>query len=250
MKLAKLVRRMKGKGFLFFLFVLLVFSSFVYSAGIVNSRHDLSALWGKGMQTSYNQYNQVCVYCHTPHGGKTEAPLWNRNVNSPGNYILYNSATMDNSPSTVSGISLACLSCHDGTIAVDSLINAPGSGLNWTGANSTYHRKMSTNYTDNLSCSKCHAFEAGYGDSDHRVAYLGTDLSNDHPISMNYPPTSDFKTPDDPNKGWGGSSPSDIKLYAGKVECASCHNVHDPAVVPFLRISNSSSQLCMRCHVK
>lgn len=62
------------------------------------------------------------------------APLWNRALPpSPGNFQNYNSPNFDNLQSGSltpgpKGVSLACLSCHDGVIAFDALINAPGSG--------------------------------------------------------------------------------------------------------------------------
>lgn len=86
---------------------------------------------------------EVCVFCHTPHGGRTDvagggAPLWNRALppSDPsagsGAFQVYNSPNFDNdlggAPAGPKGVSLACLSCHDGVIALDALINAPGSG--------------------------------------------------------------------------------------------------------------------------
>jgi hypothetical protein len=87
---------------------------------------------------------EVCVFCHTPHGGRTDvagggAPLWNRalppttaGTASAGQFEVYTSPNFDNDLGGESagpkGVSLACLSCHDGTIALDALINAPGSG--------------------------------------------------------------------------------------------------------------------------
>jgi hypothetical protein len=59
------------------------------------------------------------------------APLWNRNIPLSSSYTPYGSPNFDASgidPGKPKGVSLACLSCHDGTIAVDALINAPGSG--------------------------------------------------------------------------------------------------------------------------
>ncbi|MEO6486324.1 MAG: cytochrome c3 family protein, partial [Thermoanaerobaculia bacterium] len=41
-----------------------------------------------------------------------------------------------------------------------------------------------------------------------------------------------------------------IPLFAGTMQCASCHNVHDPLNVPFLNISNAASALCTTCHIK
>lgn len=81
---------------------------------------------------------EVCVFCHTPHGGRTDvagggAPLWNRALPSGAGYETYTSPNFDNDQgggtnNGPKGVSLACLSCHDGTIALDALINAPGSG--------------------------------------------------------------------------------------------------------------------------
>ncbi|MBI5195591.1 MAG: hypothetical protein HZA10_04645 [Nitrospirae bacterium] len=242
---------MKTRSLLIALAVCLALASIVYSSSIVNSKHDLSSgfSWAgfNHVPTRYNQFNEVCVYCHTPHSSGTIAPLWNKNTPA-GPYNIYTSSTMD---STVGnppgGISLACLSCHDGVQAVDSIINAPGSGLGVPTTPSANHRRMSVTI-DVTTCAQCHSPSGSA--ADHTTAYLGVDLSDDHPISMTYPATSDFNAPTDAQKGWGGSAANDIKLYGGKVECASCHNVHDPAVVPFLRISNTDSALCTKCHVK
>jgi hypothetical protein len=79
---------------------------------------------------------EVCVFCHTPHGGTrvepdSSAPLWNRMLPGKTGYSMYTqSPNFDGSDIGISprGVSLACLSCHDGTIALDALVNAPNSG--------------------------------------------------------------------------------------------------------------------------
>lgn len=80
---------------------------------------------------------EVCVFCHTPHGGRTDvagggAPLWNRALPPSNQFTTYDSPNFDNDLGAETagpkGVSLACLSCHDGTIALDAMINAPGSG--------------------------------------------------------------------------------------------------------------------------
>ena len=39
--------------------------------------------------------------------------------------------------------------------------------------------------------------------------------------------------------------------YQGQeVECGSCHNPHNTSFPPFLRVSNSGSNLCKTCHIK
>lgn len=205
------------------------------AASVVGSKHDISA----------NSSEQPCVYCHTPHfaSATIAAPLWNRRITNLDAYVMYASPTIDASiASRPSGISLACLSCHDGVSskgaasAVNSfdthnMINKAGSGM---GTNS-YNGK----------CASCHSGTHG---SYSQILQIGADLTNDHPISMTYPTAAQdpaFFVPPDLQKGW-----SDVPLFGGKVECPSCHNVHDPARSPFLRVANSGSALCYKCHNK
>jgi len=261
----KTIRIINKNSVLLLAFCCLFAASVAYSGSIVNSRHDLHyavSTYTFSGDMRLTDYGEVCVYCHTPHGANSgiDVPLWNRNIPTQP-YTLYNSTTMDNPPTSVSGISLGCLSCHDGTIATDEIINAPGSGTNTYDLGGTQyyygvpetqqHYKMDRyDYYDTQRCGICHP---GYPTAhDATASYLTTDLTDDHPISMDYPLTSDFNAPPDSQKGWPGD---DIKLFAGKVECASCHDVHDPGTVsagtkPFLRISNNGSALCKKCHIK
>ncbi len=79
---------------------------------------------------------EICVFCHTPHGANLaangQAPLWNRLLPEDSSYEVYGSPTFDAQDVTGThrpkGVSLACLSCHDGSVAFDSLVNGPGSG--------------------------------------------------------------------------------------------------------------------------
>ncbi|OGT04398.1 MAG: hypothetical protein A2143_07660 [Gallionellales bacterium RBG_16_57_15] len=114
-------------------------SSYTNTGSIANTRHNLSMLvlgaQGAALHNGVrNQYEEVCVYCHTPHGANqtATAPLWNRTIKVT-NYQTYNelgttSLTQDVAD-TPGGASLACLSCHDGQTAIDSIINMPGSGM-------------------------------------------------------------------------------------------------------------------------
>ena len=210
----------------------------LHAASIVGSRHDLSTA----------TTTQVCEFCHTPHHANTNlpSPLWNR-AESTQTFTLYGSPTLDTMVSQPGASSRLCLSCHDGVNA-NTMVN--GFSV------STKHDLVSPpggsrpDMTSYPNCERCHTDIYGGG---RRKLVLGTDLRNDHPVSMNYPTPAqdpDFNPPPDPLKGWGANSPNDVKLYAGGVECGSCHNVHDPANGNFLRKSNSGSALCFTCHRK
>lgn len=206
-------------------------------AGIIGSKHDLSI----------NASVQVCVQCHTPHSASTQdglivAPLWNRRITNLDAFTPYASPTMTEiCPTRPSGISLACLSCHDGT---------GGGAVNGTDQHSVINVPKVNNpangsATDSgAGCLKCHP---GGGQFSRALTVMGgPDLTNDHPISMSYPvANSNYHNPPDVQKGW-----MDVKLFGGKVECPTCHAVHDPTNVPFLRVANGGSTLCLRCHNK
>lgn len=225
---------------------------------IKGSPHDLSAKWGNantGWGTAdfkhggvvFDDLNQICVYCHTPHNANTANGgqlLWNRPL-STASYTLYQSPTFNatmTQPDSQSSSSL-CLSCHDGTIAVDNVLRRP---VTSTGPNGQNLDKMADGAGN---CGNCHtAPQAGQADSAlNRVrhGFLGTDLSNDHPVNMPYDNTLDtgLKTP-------AAVASGGLKLFNGKVQCASCHDPHVYLEKAFLRVSNSGSALCMTCHAK
>jgi hypothetical protein len=222
----------------------------VQAQSVVGSKHDFSS--GSG------DNHEVCVYCHTPHSANTNvpSPLWNRVV-PPKTFDMYTSPTMD-SPCAgwPTGPSIACMGCHDGNLAYTThngnrvgdkhdVVNAPGPG----GIPDT------TTYPN---CERCHQ-EMYHGvTGSWRLGgprrFTGpVNLANDHPISMTYPtPAQDpaFETPPDPQNGWAANGESGLRLYNGKVECPTCHNVHNPTIPPFLRASNANSSVCKTCHIK
>lgn len=112
---------------------------FTNIGSIANTRHNLTQSTATvnptvpavylEMDKARNDYGEVCVYCHTPHAANTTIalPLWNR-TNKATTYNTYNSSTLTQPVSQPGPNSLSCLSCHDGTVAIDSIINMPGSG--------------------------------------------------------------------------------------------------------------------------
>ena len=183
------------------------------------NKHNLSST-GPG---ATHDTTQVCVFCHTPHqpAGTTQEPLWNKAATGEASYGVYGSTTMDSTPLEVVGAGVAstlCMSCHDGTVAVGNMINGPTVTLTPGG---------------NVDAS-------GFITGDPNV---GSDLTNDHPVNMIYADAIDILA------DWN-DPPSTAVLFGGTVQCASCHDVHDDANIPFLVMANTNSALCTDCHVK
>ncbi len=86
-------------------------------------------------------------------------------------------------------------------------------------------------------------------------ALVGTDLSNDHPVSFTYDGALALADlglfdPTNTQSGLGGTITATM-LQGGKVQCASCHDVHNSANLPNLLLkSNAASALCLTCHDK
>jgi predicted CXXCH cytochrome family protein len=254
-------------------------------AGIANTKHNLGSTGGAG-NNKVSDTGEICVFCHTPHAADTTAPapLWNKNLSAMTGYTTYSTAsssTIDGEVLAVGSVSIACLSCHDGSQAMDNIINAPGSGgLDTTGGGANGRA-----YTWSGATVSAQGLM-----QNTTVAMLGKDLSNDHPIGIQYcgggqtsaAPTgackdADFKGPGAglnsatingslvwwvDSTGAGGTNGSrdktDMILYsrafaAGtgpSVECASCHDPHTETNPTFLRVSNVGSGVCLSCHVK
>ncbi|MBT0653773.1 cytochrome c3 family protein [Geomobilimonas luticola] len=214
------------------------------AASIKNSKHDLSSTGG---QTVRGDTNQLCVFCHTPHNAVQNGyPLWNRSNPAGSAFKLYSSSGMQNGYTaggnagastgfTADSVSLYCMSCHDGVTSVGAVYNKPA---------------------DKLSGITMQGTKADGSLLGTSTANLGTDLQNDHPVNFNV--TSNLDPAIAPLSG-ATMKTSDItnalplfKSARGNtsLECASCHAVHDPANVPFLRTTIEGSKLCLGCHIK
>lgn len=250
--------------------------------GVKNTKHNLGST-GTGAN-NMDGTGEVCVFCHTPHGSDTTAvvPLWNKSLPSTvySTYDTLGTSSLDGGVAAVGSVSVACLSCHDGTQAMDVMINQPGSGgYNPAGA------RLAGTWTG----------AAADGLMPAGIANIGADLQNDHPIGIQYagggytntggtPSTAadkDFfaptKTTINATPVWFietnvavGRDKADLPLYtrnttdhlggalAGEnepfVECASCHDPHVEDVAgsnpTFLRIANTGSAVCLACHDK
>lgn len=196
--------------------------------------------------------DEICVFCHTPHGASKNIPglstptwLWNRTNPTGLTYQMYSSSTFSGAATastSPTGVSLMCMSCHDGvtSIAVNTLLNAPGSGNPTVSPNGIPAPGAMGNVYNGG------AF-LGWGPNLGEQIPGGTtiNLSNDHPISFDWPT----------NVPGLRTSPTDTRLRLfgvgkNRVECATCHSVHDPTTVPFLAMPNTNSDMCRACHDK
>jgi len=277
---------------------LMALSGVAMGASIASTKHNLGGSFnGGGSNGTTKGFNfttsttEICVFCHTPHGSDSSAPapLWNRTLGTSASYQTYSSlgtTTMDATSAGIGSVSLACLSCHDGTQAMNAVINSPGGG------SSGDVNKNGTSFISTLSAVDCTDttgacggfFEFNYmSQVSAEMIYLSTDLQNDHPISIQFAGAitggtaaraaldTDFKTAvmttaagvsvwyiD--NDASGTKTKSDFPLYnrptgalAGEplVECATCHDPHTKNTT-FLRHTsgNDGSATCLSCHSK
>lgn len=240
----------------------------VPGSGINGSVHDLSVPGANGMSYPPNPADEVggriCVFCHAPHntyklspanggpgagvGAGPQAPdafdylpLWNHELT--GNYASY--TMYQNGPGapqtgphssqaitlgmTPGSTSLLCLSCHDGSVAVNSYGNA-----------------------DQLTRS-----QSGGGGTIGAQYVIGKDnyLGNHHPIGFSY---DSAQTADNElrvsSSSFGGAGVISDHLYGpnGNMECGTCHSVHNKGNTgeTLLWRSDISSRLCLSCHDK
>lgn len=191
---------------------------------VLASRHNFSVS-GPGRVRSLDE-TQVCVFCHLGHGGTT---FGQETPGSAARYRTYASTTLAAPmPSTPSGASRICLSCHDGTIALGRSL-APGGPLRLLAPSGT---------------AAAGPRRAGTGEDEGTSATIGTDLRRSHPVSFAPVPSARYHV----------LSPSgDVRLdRQGQLQCTSCHDPHredaDPVRGKFLRRANTFSGLCLTCH--
>ena len=250
--------------------------AFTTKAGIIGSKHDFS----NPSQYSFNNNpadpNTVCSVCHTPHHADANSgPLWGHDSVSaaPAYWTMYAKNGAQTSPganvkyivpTAPNPSSLACLSCHDGSVA----INAYGDPSAPNGA---------PNRANPISLSGIYAISEQSGN-----------LSHSHPISFKYSDVVGFGTTKDqfiypqdnsvlqplPGSSSTFTPGPDMSIKGflldgqGNLECSSCHDVHgqlgsayDARLNPsLLKINGTAantingqqtgSLLCRSCHNK
>jgi len=204
--------------------------------GIKGSKHDFTAQDWYPSATD----KEICNVCHAPHDkGRErykEGLLWNHALSS-ATYVMYSNGFSETQTHAVdsqpTGNSKLCLSCHDGTVAMDSFDRYAGD-MEYVIGN-TYPTKKIPRV----------------------MSGSDLDMRGTHPISVSF-------AGDDPElhpatNTWPSGKTIAQTLENGKVQCATCHDVHNgPDSVPntlLLRAGNipglgGASALCLTCHNK
>jgi hypothetical protein len=218
------------------LFVSSAMAGLAPGTGITDSYHDLgTAAATYGDSAEQGGQNRICVYCHAPHntikiGDAVRAvdgmgnpvqylPLWNHTITTMPGFDMYNNGPLEpNDPQHQStakaiatqpqGVSILCLSCHDGSVAT----NAYGVG---TGAVGLADKFMSGR-----------ALIGGL----NPLTGLG-DLTNHHPVSFSYTQVEAVDNEIRPaaTTPMGAGKMIIDHLYGADnmMECSTCHEVHN-----------------------
>jgi predicted CXXCH cytochrome family protein len=198
--------------------VLFILPSAGVYGGIEDTKHNLS-ITGPGPIKSTTE-DRICIFCHTPDSSLARNTyLWNKRF-SRAHYVPYQSSTLYAKVGQPTGSSKLCLSCHDGTIALGDLI----------------------------SVRRPIPFAGGIRFIPEGSTRIGTDLSDDHPISFVYDSALAISNGEltDPS-----NISEKVKLdKQGQLQCTTCHDPHNNDFGKFLVISNHYSNLCTTCHQK
>ena len=219
----------------------------VSKATILGSGHDFTPTGGYGLAATNglarfvwggetNTYNNPCQVCHIPHKAQTysvsHAPLWNHKLSS-STYVTYdanNSASFKGGTITL-GSSIACLSCHDGSVAINQTAGYTGSKTNSLNGAAVFAPSFAVETVGGAS-----------------------DLRNMHPIGVSYSAciTGGDSDLQDPSTGL---LPKMLKGSSKNVECASCHDIHrttgaSATVSHDLIVDLEGGALCLACHKK
>ncbi|MFV2057088.1 MAG: hypothetical protein ACC707_11515 [Thiohalomonadales bacterium] len=221
---------------------------------------------------------EICIFCHTPHAASKDVPpIWNREL-SVATYNNYDSSSMEavdiSNTIQATNVSKLCLSCHDGTIAVGSV------NVN----NSRFTDQKRTTEDIALIGTAGGFIPDGEGKNTGFTRNLGSDLRNDHPISIRFDAQladidGELRLPlvekhiviNVPGAVTAKDAlPLEVDLgtiTGGSVECNSCHDPHirdsNNENIKFLRLnrlqkaepvsaafSANNDIICLACHDK
>jgi len=214
-------------------------------SAIKGSPHDFMTGVNGGGEWTAPSY-ALCSFCHIAHKFGTAAAsadvpgylLWNHTL-SAQTYTVYTSPSMVNPAEPLTGqmtVSNLCLSCHDGTVAI----------------NSFYEDISTSNYQGTIGGKPPVLMP---GDSTIDASAQG----KQHPVNFLYPSATDAA-----NIGMRGAASTssvdgngNVPLYAGKMQCSTCHDPHAGPTVshlffrayPATAEQTATGSFCTYCHI-
>jgi hypothetical protein len=234
----------------------------VSKASIIGGSHDFSK--GTNGYATFaagggGTYVNPCQICHIPHkapdAGISGAPLWNHHPSLNSSYVTYdqgNSATFNALGLTATlGSSVACLSCHDGSMAVNqsyTAVTPSANGLTNQAASYVPTFAVETMVPGSEGLNGAFVSASGSG------PYLGrTDLTHMHPIGVSYKVALRKDPTLQPLPASGTVFAQMLKGPSQTVECASCHDIHgaiggSATYTHNLIVDINNAALCETCH--
>jgi len=214
--------------------------------------------------------DRLCIFCHAPHhayrlstagalgtgplapADYTYLPLWNHTVTTQS-FIPYNngpdepvdgpkrSQAIDNFD-RIGASSLLCLSCHDGTIAVNEYGHAPQDTKSRSAGGSTISAQYNIGKDGYLANHHPIGFPYAAVATDTEIIDPNVAVF-DHSLDAFYGSPAVFPVPQEPVANF---------LWGGKMECTTCHAVHNKgnSGEKLLYVSDQNSNLCFSCHAK
>ncbi len=218
----------------------LVFAQAAF-ADIVGSKHDFSQQsWSEG---------EICKPCHTPHNAiatNLSGRLWNHTL-STATYRLHTTHVNGLDPGVAGSqldmdrVSNLCLSCHDGTVALDSF--GGKTGTTFISSIRDGRGDLGTDLTNDHRVGIAAVYKEESGGPGH---YRYRTIASAKAAGLRFEVVPGTRTYDDPVTGITKTVNNEA------LTCGTCHDVHNGAGVTdgLLRFSNSASAVCLACHVK
>lgn len=213
---------------------------------ISGSVHDMNKL---GFVVN-DDYGRTCIFCHTPHNAQPSTPLWTRSIdNAQSGWTPYVwSAPPNKAISQIMdpliGSSRLCMTCHDGSVALDAHGNyMPSRGV------------IGNVPTKDLK--NTHPIGFSYDEAMNERGLLElVDKNQSLPSAIIVSGVAGVY-----NQVTRNSSRrvADILYQGSIVTCSSCHDVHNCGNVQpdpghnynyLLWAKEEQSLLCLSCHIK
>ena len=209
------------------------------ATGIAGSPHDYTTdtNWFVNGATWATSRTNICGVCHTIHHTNPDrsAPLWTH-ASTVQTFQVYSSPTFNGGTPTINGSSKACLSCHDGSVALNQNYGGTTNGA-------------SLIYSPSSRIIPDGGVAPGLPGNN--------DLRNMHPIGFSYTTAQaadpDIRVATSSILGVTGGSIATTMLKNGNMECASCHDIHRTKGLSGssgIMTITSGQNLCLTCHNK